>query len=63
MSMLIKLRNKNCFTKVWHIQKNIHTFASLKDFKMLRMSQHINKVSRLFPIGDRIGRGACFAIR
>jgi hypothetical protein len=63
MSILIKLRNKNSFTKVWHNQKNIHNFASLNIFKMLRMTQHTNKISRRFPIGDRVGRGACFAIR
>ena len=63
MSILIKLRNKNCFAKVWYNRKNIHNFASLNNFKMLRMSQHINKASRFYPIGDRAGRGACFAIR
>ena len=63
MSLLIKLRNKNCFAKVWHNRKNIQTFAQQKIFKVRYMLQHIKTTNRFSPIGDYTVRGACFAIR
>ena len=53
---------KNSSIKNWHNQKNIHTFALLKQIQMRYMPSNIKTEQRFSPIEDYTTRGACFAI-